>query len=182
VIFEWLSAAPSEAAIDTLDPSIRVLADALLRRAAAQGVSLAVTDGYRSWDDQERLYKQGRETPGPIVTGAKPGYSWHQYSLAFDVAKLQDGKRTWPADRAFWERIGAIGAGLGLKWGGSFGDLPHFEYHPGLSFEDAMNGKRPPVPSVPPEGGGGSKSGWVAVGLFGALAAAGLWLARGKLW
>lgn len=178
MIFEWLSAPPSapvSAPIDSLDPSIRVLADELLRRSPD---ALVITDGFRSRDEQDRLYKQGRETPGPIVTNAKPGYSWHNYGLAFDVALLKDGKRTWPEDRSLWERVGALGTSLGLKWGGSFGDLPHFEYHPGLSFEDAMAGKRPAVPSIPSTKSRGN--GWAVALLLGL--GLGAWFGRGKLW
>lgn len=120
--------------LDSLHPSIRVLARELLRRRP----ELRVVSGYRSIEEQERLYRQGREDPGPVVTNARPGRSWHNYALAFDV--------TPPSDAA-----GREGERLGLKWGGSFrsfDDPNHFEYHPGLTLDDAAAGARPSIPTL----------------------------------
>lgn len=130
-----LGAVDQEAVLASLDPSIRVLARELLRRRP----ELTIVSGYRSLEEQERLYRQGREDPGPIVTNAKPGTSWHNYALAFDV--------TPPSEAA-----GLEGERLGLRWGGRFESFPdpnHFEYHPGLSLDDAAAGARPAVPEIP---------------------------------
>jgi len=139
----------SQSVLRGLHGSIRPMAVELLYAAAAKGIPLVITSGFRSSDAQARLYAQGRTTPGRIVTHAKPGVSWHNYGLAFDVAVLKDGKATWPNDRALWNRIGAIGKLVGLTWGGDFPedqiDLPHFDHHPDMRIADAMAGKRPSI-------------------------------------
>lgn len=159
---DWLDAEPQllgtvdqEAVLESLDPSIRVLARALLERRP----ELTIVSGYRSLEEQERLYRQGREDPGEIVTNAKPGTSWHNYALAFDV--------TPPSEAA-----GREGERLGLRWGGrfrSFKDPNHFEYHPGLTLDDAAAGRRPPVPQVP-QGGERRVGGLVAFAVGAGLA------------
>lgn len=138
--------AASEKYIGQLDLSLQAKAHALLIRAAVLGIPLVVTQGYRDPKEQARLYAQGRTAPGPIVTNAPPGSSWHEYRLAFDVAVLAGGKPTWPNDVKLWDRIGAVGKSLGLTWGGDFAsikDRPHFEYHPGFGLAEARQGRKP---------------------------------------
>ena len=96
-------------------------------------------------EEQAALYAQGRTAPGNIVTKAKPGTSWHNFGLAFDVAVVVNGQPTWPDDEALWSKVGDLGKRLGLEWGGdfaSFKDLPHFQFHPGLTLEQARAGRR----------------------------------------
>ena len=138
----------SQARIASLDPSLRPLALALLETAWQDGIALVVVGGLRTLDEQQALYDQGRTTPGPVVTNAKPGSSWHNYGLAFDVAILANGSATYPNDADLWNRVGAAGKRVGLQWGGdfvSFKDRPHFEHHPGISLAQAANGARPSV-------------------------------------
>lgn len=42
--------------------------------------------GYRTRDEQNELYKQGRTKPGKIVTFARAGESFHNYGHAIDYA------------------------------------------------------------------------------------------------
>ena len=139
----------SEAHIGKLDPSIQGMVRELLASAWTEaGIPLIVTNGLRDNDEQARLYAQGRTAPGPIVTKAPPGSSWHNFGLAFDVAVLKGGKPTWPNDLKLWGEIGRLGKAVGLAWGGDFTtitDRPHFEYHPELHLADARAGKRPTV-------------------------------------
>lgn len=137
--------ARSEPLIAQLHPRIQDMARETLVRAYKQGLSLIVTQGLRTNEEQARLYAQGRTTPGQIVTNAPPGSSWHNFGLAFDVAVLDPyGKSTWPENEALWQKIGTIGKSTGLQWGGdwtSIKDRPHFEYHPGLTLTDARAGR-----------------------------------------
>jgi len=136
----------SQARIAALDPSLRPLALALLETAWQDGIALVVVGGLRTLAEQQLLYDQGRTTPGPIVTNAPPGSSWHNYGLAFDVAILAGGAATYPNDADLWERVGASGKRVGLQWGGDFAtfkDRPHFEHHPGISLAQAASGARP---------------------------------------
>lgn len=115
-----------------LHPEMKAAAVALLEDAFDEGIDLTITQGFRSSQEQKRLYDQGRTTPGPIVTNAKPGVSKHEYGLAFDVAPLNDkGKPHWPEDNELWNKIGELGKAIGLRWGGDFTsikDRPHFEH------------------------------------------------------
>ena len=136
----------SEARIARLEPVIQSKARALLDAARAQGIELTVTQGLRTMDEQAALYAQGRTAPGPVVTNAKPGSSWHNFGLAFDVAVVVNGQPTWPNDTALWSKIGELGKAQGLVWGGdfqSFKDMPHFQYTGGLTLEQARAGQRP---------------------------------------
>jgi peptidoglycan L-alanyl-D-glutamate endopeptidase CwlK len=136
----------SEARIARLEPVIQSKARALLDAARAQGIELTVTQGLRTMDEQAALYAQGRTAPGQVVTNAKPGSSWHNFGLAFDVAVVVNGKPTWPSDQTLWDKIGELGKAQGLVWGGdfqSFKDMPHFQYTGGLTLEQARAGQRP---------------------------------------
>lgn len=39
----------------------------------------------RTREEQAVEYAKGRETPGPIVTNARPGFSYHNYAVAWDA-------------------------------------------------------------------------------------------------
>lgn len=137
----------SEPLIARLHPSVQPLARETLQRAINIGIPLVVTQSYRDPSTQAALYAQGRTVPGPIVTNAPPGSSWHEFGLAFDVAVMgANGNPTWPNDTALWQRIGGTGKATGLQWGGDFTtilDLPHFEMHRGLTLAMARAGQVP---------------------------------------
>ncbi len=140
--------------VASLHPSIRVLAEQVIAEARREGIVLVLTEGIRTPERQAKLYAQGRTEPGKIVTGAPPGRSWHQYGLAFDVAMVGGaGQPTWPPGDDLWRRVGNIGKEIGLTWGGDFTtirDYPHFEYHPGFGLNEAIAGRRPPIPPPAP--------------------------------
>jgi len=46
------------------------------------GIQLRIIQGYRTIDEQNLLYAQGRTLPGKKVTWVKGGYSYHNYGLA----------------------------------------------------------------------------------------------------
>lgn len=48
--------------------------------------------GLRTFEEQERLYAQGRTQAGQIVTYAQPGLSLHNYGLATDWAYFDKGR------------------------------------------------------------------------------------------
>jgi|GEM_PF-734690 len=142
-------AAKSEPIIARLHVSIQQMARTLLEQAWGIGIGLVVTQGYRTLEEQERLYQQGRTTPGPIVTNAKPGSSLHNFGLAFDVAVVDEaGNPSWPNDAALWRTIGEVGKSVGLEWGGDFNsyvDLPHFQHTGGYTLAEIAAGERPTV-------------------------------------
>jgi hypothetical protein len=111
-----------------------LLADKIRLLAAqleAQGIVIRVTQGLRTWEEQEALYAQGRTAPGSVVTNAEAGYSWHNFGLAVDVVPL-DGSNApdWNVSHPVWATITKAGQNLGLTSGSawrSFPDWPHFQ-------------------------------------------------------
>lgn len=100
---------------------------------------------------QEKLYAQGRTSPGAIVTNAKPGQSVHEYGCAMDFAVERDGVVVW--DKALYEICGREGITEGLTWGGDWNangvmdkadwDLAHVQWTDGLTLAQLQQGERP---------------------------------------
>lgn len=92
-----------------------------------------LTCTYRSNQEQDELYEQGRTKPGMIVTNAKAGQSPHNFlpSMAWDMAfKKPDGSVDWSIKH--YKNFAAIVKTIdpGIVWGGSWKtikDNPHFE-------------------------------------------------------
>ncbi len=123
----------SENRIKKLHPAIRDKARRFLHLAEKQGIKLRITDGVRTFQEQDNLYAQGRTKPGKIVTNAKAGESYHNYGLAIDVVPMVNGKPNYKDD---YQKIAKIGKSLGFVWGGDFKtikDQPHFQYSFGHS-------------------------------------------------
>lgn len=99
------------------------------------GIKVLVTCTLRSTESQNALYKQGRETPGKIVTWVRGGDSFHNWGLAYDIAPVRNGHIVWDASDEVWQEMGRIGEELGLEWGGRWNtpDMPHFQYTQGLT-------------------------------------------------
>ena len=135
--------------IATLHPKLRYEARTIYDEIRAANLSVRFTSGFRSFAEQQKIYNQGRTTPGPIVSNAKPGTSFHNYGLALDFAILTlDGKKLlWDmrfdgADagkEADWAQVVAIFTQCGWEWGGrwKFVDNPHFQRVFGLTVKEA---------------------------------------------
>lgn len=119
-----------------LHPQLDYKLGLLLKKCREKGIYLIVTEGFRSREQQDRLYAKGRTAPGSIVTNARGSSysSQHQWGIAFDIAMKYDvdgdGKvtdDTWNP-KGFSE-VAKIAKSIGLGWGGdwkSFQDTPHF--------------------------------------------------------
>lgn len=100
------------------------------------GRDLVLTCTYRSCEEQNELYQQGRTKPGPIVTnvdGIKvKGKHNYNPAKAFDFAVLIDGKETW-SDKYYdsaWLFFRQAGLTKKVSWGRNwknFKDRPHIE-------------------------------------------------------
>lgn len=131
-----------------LHPRLRPLCEKHLALCKAVGIDLLVTQTWRSAEEQDALYAQGRPdaqgriVPGPIVTNAPAGRSDHEWaidsngelfrgphaerpaSLAYDVALVSErspsgGVLAVEWENVPWETIGWIAIQqCGLKWGG----------------------------------------------------------------
>lgn len=115
------------AKVNKLFPPMREAAKDFL--AEARGINAVITSSYRSLADQKKLYAKGRTTSGKIVTNSQPGYSYHNYGMAIDMAF--DDKDPWSPLHP-WHRLGEIGKAHGFEWGGDWlspapRDMPHFQ-------------------------------------------------------
>jgi peptidoglycan LD-endopeptidase CwlK len=123
----------SERAIATLLPVVKPLARQLIRNLTAAGINAKIISGSRTYADQNALYEQGRSKPGPRVTNARGGYSWHNFGVALDIGIFADGK--YLGESPLYAKAGEIGKAIGFEWGGdwkgSLVDEPHFQYNPG---------------------------------------------------
>lgn len=133
--------------LDDLRPLVAAKARELLARCHAEGIDLLVTKTYRDAEAQAKLFAQGRTAPGKTVTRAKPGQSFHNWRVAFDIVPLRHGKPVWDTSGeqgALWEKVGALGELVGLEWAGRwrrFRELPHFQFTGGLRLGDFQAGR-----------------------------------------
>lgn len=131
--------------------AVRIGALKLVERCYNRGVEIRITQGLRTIEEQNSLYAQGRTIfTGPIVTNARGGQSYHNFSLAIDFVLIRGGydmKYDGDCDGiADWVEVVTEAKALGFAWGGdwkSFKDNPHFEMTFGLSLADLRAGKRP---------------------------------------
>lgn len=141
---------PSSSDLSSLNPYVASLAKQFLNVCKKNNLDVLIYSAFRSWDEQDALYAQGRTKPGYIVTDAEGGGSYHNWSLAFDCAPVKNGVMLWEDTDKFLA-MGELGQSVGLEWGGnwtsfavSIVDMPHFQYNFGLSIEELLEGKRPP--------------------------------------
>lgn len=109
---------------------------------------------YRTTQEQDALYAQGRTKPGAKVTNARGGFSFHNYGLAVDIvlAVDTDGNGSYETaswntsmdydgdGKADWIEVVTIFKQYGWDWGGDwkFYDAPHFQKTFGLSIRDCI--------------------------------------------
>lgn len=130
-----------EADITLLRPKVRRLAQKLKEECQKAGFQIQIVRGFRSTQEQDELYTQGRTKPGAIVTRKKGRESFHNYGVAFDISPVA---KTEEEKLPLYKKAGTIGKELGLEWGGDwkeFVDMPHFYYSAGYSIEDFQNNK-----------------------------------------
>ncbi|WP_338589645.1 M15 family metallopeptidase [Paenibacillus sp. Y5S-9] len=141
--------------ITGLHPVVAENESLLVRKAARRGIEIIITHGYRSSEEQDALFNQGRSSAGNIVTNARGGESYHNYGLAIDFAlRTPDGDVVWDMERddngngkADWMEVVDLAKELGFTWGGdwaNFPDYPHLQMDFGLSINELKRGKRPP--------------------------------------
>ncbi len=104
--------------------------------ASIYGYTLRISSGYRTVEEQEQIYQQGRTVNGHIVTEATGGRSIHNFGLAVDIV---DRWREYDID---FDKLGKIGEYCGLEHGDE-GDLAHFERRDGLTISQLEVGMRP---------------------------------------
>jgi peptidoglycan LD-endopeptidase CwlK len=148
----------SEERVKLLHPKIRNEVKALIEKAETgfpKNIAIRIVQGLRTIDEQNALYAKGRTTPGPRVTNAVGGKSYHNYGLAVDFALLydKDGNGTfetlsWDTLKDFdkdskpdWNEVVKIFLDAGYEWGGNwrtFKDLPHVQKTFGLTWKTLL--------------------------------------------
>lgn len=93
--------------------------------AKKENMDFKIISGYRSPEEQAKLYAKGRTVPGAKVTKVK--HSKHNVGEAFDIAIVKGNGVSWKAQD--YQRIGELGKSIGLVWGGDWRmrDYGHFE-------------------------------------------------------
>jgi mRNA-degrading endonuclease RelE of RelBE toxin-antitoxin system len=137
--------------IKDLDKRIQERVRELLN-TVIDGYEPFITDGYRSNEEQTKLYNQGRSTPGQIVTYAKAGQSPHNYGLAVDLAWRRPGTKEALWTLSLYKKLANKAAELGFEWGGSwtsFKDNPHYEIK---NWRNYINNSDPIGGSMPSDG------------------------------
>lgn len=130
--------------LNTLHPKWRptaIQAWTEAQEAMPDNVKIIVIQGLRSFEQSDTLYAQGRTTPGPIVTNAPAGRSYHNYGLAFDFAMVTNGKDDSVVGPN-WMKVVEIMKSYGMTWGGDFQNLkdnPHFEQKFGYSWQELLD-------------------------------------------
>ncbi len=127
--------------IKKLHPTVRDEVEKIIcecNNALTGNARIRISQGLRTFKEQDDLYAQGRTTKGKKVTNAKGGQSIHNFSLAVDIVLIIDGKTaSWDINKDFdgdnvsdWMECVAIFKKHGWNWGGdwiTFKDYPHFE-------------------------------------------------------
>ncbi|MBE3649214.1 M15 family metallopeptidase [Paenibacillus polymyxa] len=148
--------AKSAKRLEGIVPVVKAAAEALIDRCYARGVWIVITQGLRTYAEQDALYAQGRNgDKRQRVTNARGGYSIHNFGYAVDFALLlRDGRSvSWDTLRdddrdslPDWSEVVEEAKRLGFEWGGdwrSFTDMPHIQMVFGLSTAQFRAGKRP---------------------------------------
>lgn len=128
----------SELNLKFVHPWLAHCAREMNERLSAQSIPIRVVQGLRTWNDQAKLYRQGRDEDGNvidkklIVTDAPPGHSYHELGLAIDVCPIMFlHLPKWAVGRPEWDNVVSAGEGLGLFSGSRFvhapRDWPHFQ-------------------------------------------------------
>lgn len=116
-----LSNTYNEVKLQQVHPALAHRARKILEFAKADGYELRVSQGLRTFKEQDDLFRKR-----PRVTQARGGQSMHNYGLAVDFCFIVDGKVSW--DDKLYKNIGKWAMNAGLEWGGNwrrFVDMPH---------------------------------------------------------
>lgn len=129
--------------LQLLHPAIRQDAIEAYNEAVREtplGVHPVIVQTLRTFEEQDALYQKGRTRPGPKVTNARAGASYHNYGLAVDFCLQVNGKLVWKVDKN-WMIVVECFKARGFSWGGdwkSFKDQPHVEKTFSLSWRELL--------------------------------------------
>lgn len=119
----------STARLKLVNPAIGKIVEQMAEALDLESIQFRITQGFRTWAEQDALYAQGRSNPGEIITPARGGHSWHNLGTAIDFAPMKNGQPVWNTSDPAWQRIIDTGKALGLTSGEDWShpDRPHFQ-------------------------------------------------------
>ena len=121
----------TKAKVATLQPGFADRVLAWYSDMVGAGVLPYIYEGLRSPERQDELYRQGRTSPGKVVTNARAGQSFHNYGLAFDWVPLIHSPKAadmydadWGGEAAYrtGQRVAVLFKLRFLNW-----ETPHLE-------------------------------------------------------
>ncbi len=106
--------------LQKVHPRLAEKAWQMIELAKQEGYLIKVTQGLRTFAEQDRLY-----TKHPKVTNARGGFSYHNYGIAVDFCFLVGNQISW--EERLYQNLGRWASRVGLEWGGNwrFKDTPH---------------------------------------------------------
>jgi peptidoglycan LD-endopeptidase CwlK len=106
----------SEQRLSQVNPTLANIVRQMAAQVSAQGGTLRVISGLRTYEQQAALYRNRANNRNPV---AAPGTSKHEQGLAVDLS--------WSGVSQSY--VGQLGESFGLRWGGRFNrpDPGHFE-------------------------------------------------------
>lgn len=138
----------SRARVQELHPAVRdTFRDFITEAETTLDITLRVVQGLRTFATQQALVnqpfdKKDNDGDGRVdeadekVTNAKPGASYHQYGLAVDLVQMLNGKPVW--NQTPYAKISTIATKYGIRWGGHWNDMPHFERNLGFNWRTLL--------------------------------------------
>lgn len=131
--------------ISLLHPAIinsATLAYAQAVKETDANVHPIIIQTFRSFEESDKIYQEGRTTPGKIVSWAKAGQSYHNYGLALDFALMIDKKLVWDEKNPNWLTVVECFKDHGFEWGGDWHnkkDYPHLQKTFGYNWRTLLN-------------------------------------------
>lgn len=141
--------------IQKLHPSVREEVTKIINecnQTLTGKAQVRITQGLRTFREQNDLYAQGRTKVGKKVTQAKAGQSIHNYGFAVDVCLLIDNKtatwdtaKDWDNDSiADWQECVKIFAKYDWNWGGNWKTIKDYSHFEKKGFSDWKKLKKLP--------------------------------------
>jgi len=120
----------SETNILTLAPKAQKTARVFLGIFKTAHKDVRILSGTRTYAQQDKLYAQGRTTPGNIVTNARGGQSNHNFGIAWDIGLFEQGNYI-QTDAAYLALANIVLPQMTeIEWGGNWTTLkdhPHYQ-------------------------------------------------------
>lgn len=121
--------------LNELTPEFKDIVIQLLQAGYENGMNPQVSCGYRSPEEQDKLYAQGRSEKGAKITNSRRYQSLHQYHIAVDLFFLDSAnKATFNQNDyhtlyllACKKHLDSQGLEWSGNWSGGFKEMCHFQ-------------------------------------------------------